>query len=166
MADPVSSATKAVEARRHRRHQIGRHLKGRLVDTNAPILVANISQGGFAMITQAPVPAGTVSGFRFTARDGSAFLVRGCVTHTRAVRFGPTSSEGFLSGVKFAAENTVMGHHAVEMLLGEVRRLLTAPPPTPVPAPAAPAKPAPAMSKEAQRYTPTQAAPRIRVNRW
>lgn len=163
MADPVRSAVKAIEARRHRRQQIGRHLKGRLVTTNVPILIANISQGGFAMITQAPVPVGTISAFRFTARDGSAFLVRGCVAHSRAVRFGATNADGYLSGVKFGAAETPIGQRAIDMLLGEVKRLLAAPPPPERPAPA---KPVPAVSKEAQRPTPVQAPPRIRVNRW
>jgi hypothetical protein len=114
------------DLRRSRRQQIERLITGQLVESGAAIKICDISFGGFAMETRCPVRVGDVLAFRFAAKDGSAFLVRASVAHTRQIS-GPTGPAVYWSGLEFAARQTLAGRQAIKVLLEKVERILAFP---------------------------------------
>jgi hypothetical protein len=79
------------------------------------------------METPTPVPVGEVLAFRFTSKDGSAFLLRAFVAHSRQ-RSGPRGTVVYSSGLEFAAQQTPTGQRAIMTLLEKVNRILPRPP--------------------------------------
>jgi len=78
------------------------------------------------METPTPVPVGEVLAFRFTSKDGSAFLLRAFVAHSRQLR-GPNGTVVYSSGLEFAAQQTPTGRTAIMALLDKVNRILPRP---------------------------------------
>jgi hypothetical protein len=121
-----TSASHGSDLRHSRRQQIERLVTGQLVESGAQIKICDISAGGFAMETRCPVRVGEVLAFRFAARDGSAFLLRASVAHTRPIS-GPTGPVVYWSGLEFAARQTVAGRQAIKILLEKVERIMAFP---------------------------------------
>jgi hypothetical protein len=121
-----TSAARGSDLRHSRRQQIERLVTGQLVESGAQIKICDISTGGFAMETSRPVRVGEVLAFRFAAKDGSAFLLRASVAHTRQIS-GPTGPAVYWSGLEFAANKTVAGRQAIKILLEKVERILAFP---------------------------------------
>jgi hypothetical protein len=96
------------------------------VPSGTAIKITDISAGGFAMETPTPVPVGEVLAFRFTSTDGSAFLLRAFVAHSRQLS-GPNGTVVYSSGLEFAAQQTPTGQQAIKALLEKVNRILARP---------------------------------------
>jgi hypothetical protein len=99
---------------------------GQLVPSGTVIKISDISPGGFAIETPTPVPVGEVLAFRFTSKDGAAFLLRAFVAHTRRLS-GPNGTVVYSSGLEFAAQQTPTGQQAITVLLEKVNRILARP---------------------------------------
>jgi hypothetical protein len=117
--------------RRSRRLAIDRLVTVQLVSSRAAIKICDISSGGFAIEISSPVLLGEVLAFRFTLNDGSSFLLRAKVAHTRQVS-GPSDPPCYLTGLEFAAQQTPTGQQAIKGLLQKVHQVLAFPrkPPT------------------------------------
>jgi hypothetical protein len=122
-ARPDVSAT---DLRRSRRLAIDRLVTVQLVSSRVPIRICDISSGGFAIETSSPVGAGEVLNFRFTSKDGSSFLLRATVAHSRRMP-RPNGPACYLSGLEFAAQQTPTGHQAIKGLLEKVNHALALP---------------------------------------
>src|ERR1700683_3902140 len=114
------------ELRRSRRLAIDRHVAGQLQSSREPIKICDISSRGFAIATSFPVRPGEVLAFRFTSRDGSSFLLRATVAHSRRVS-NPIGPDRHLSGLEFAAYKTLRGQQAIKDLLEKVKEALSFP---------------------------------------
>jgi len=112
--------------RRSRRQKIESLVTGQLVPSGTAIKITDISTGGFAMETPTPAPVGEVLTFRFTSKDGSAFLLRASVAHSRPLA-GTNGSVVYSSGLEFAAQQTPTGQRAIKVLLEKVNRILAQP---------------------------------------
>jgi hypothetical protein len=117
---------RAGDHRRSRRLVIDRLVTVQLVSSRVAIRICDISGDGFAMETPSPVPAGEVLAFRFTSNDGSSFLLRAKVVHTRR-ESRPNGTACYLTGLEFAAQNTVRGQQAIKGLLEKVHLALSFP---------------------------------------
>jgi hypothetical protein len=114
------------DLRRSRRLKIDRHVDGQLQSSREPIKLCDISSGGFAIETSFRVRPGEVLAFRFTSRDGSSFVLRATVAHSRRVS-SPIGSVRHSSGLEFAANKTLRGQQAIKDLLEKVKEVLSAP---------------------------------------
>jgi hypothetical protein len=112
--------------RRSRRQRIVGLVTGQLVVPTAPIKICDISAEGFGIETSAPLRVGEVLAFRFTSKDGSSFLLRASVAHCRQIS-DPNGSAIYVSGLKFAAQQTPTGQQAIKALLEKVNHILAHP---------------------------------------
>ena len=112
--------------RRSRRLVIDRLVTVQLVSSRVAIKICDISAGGFSMETSSPVLTGEVLAFRFTSNDGSSCLLRATAVHTRRVS-RPNDTACYLTGLEFAAQNTVRGQQAIKGLLEKVHLALSFP---------------------------------------
>src|ERR1700680_306888 len=104
------------ESRRSPRLALDRFVAGQLVPSGAPIKIRDISFGGFAMETSSQVHVGTCLNFRFTSKDGSSFVLRARVAHSRRIS-GPGDPVFYVSGLEFAGQQTPTGEQAIDALL-------------------------------------------------
>jgi hypothetical protein len=120
---PVSQSR---DLRRSRRREIDRLVTGQLESSGAPIKIRDISSGGFAMETSSPVSVGEVLGFRFASKDGRSFRLRATVAHSRRM-LRPDGLACYVSGVEFAAKQSLAAQQAIKGLLETVARVLAFP---------------------------------------
>jgi hypothetical protein len=111
------------DLRRSRRLDIGSLVAGQLMPSGAPIKIRDIGFGGFAIETSFAVDVGSVLNFRVTSKNGSAFILRAWVAHTREV-FSPLGSVLYVSGLEFADKQTPTEERA-EVLIDKVNWILS-----------------------------------------
>jgi hypothetical protein len=111
------------DLRRSRRLDIGSLVTGQLMPSGAPIKIRDIGFGGFAIETSFAVEVGSVLDFRITSKNGSAFVLRAGVVHTREV-FSPLGSVVHVSGLEFADNQTPKDERA-EVLIDKVNWILS-----------------------------------------
>jgi hypothetical protein len=120
----TSDGERVGELRRSRRLDIGKLVAGELVPSGAPIKIRDIGFGGFAIESTFPLEVGSVLAFRFTtSKDGSAFVLRASVVHSREV-FSPLGSVVHVSGLEFADKQTPTDEKA-EVLIDKVNWILS-----------------------------------------
>lgn len=112
------------DLRRTRRLDIRKLVAGQLMPSGAPIKIRDIGFGGFAIETSVPVRVGSTLDFRFTSKDGSSFVLKAAVAHTRRVA-GPIGPVVYVSGLEFAGKQTPTGQRAIDILIEKVNWILS-----------------------------------------
>jgi hypothetical protein len=112
-----------VDLRRSRRLDVGSLVGGRLVPSGVPIKIRDIGFGGFAIETSSPVRVGSILDIRLTSKDGSSFLLKAAVIHSREVS-STTGPVVYLSGLEFAETQTSTEQRA-EVLIDKVNWILS-----------------------------------------
>jgi len=113
---------RTADLRRSRRLDIGSLVTGHLMPSGAPVKIRDIGFGGFAIETTFAVEVGSVLDFQLTSKNGSAFVLRAGVVHTREV-FSPLGSVVHVSGLEFADSQTPKDERA-EVLIDKVNWIL------------------------------------------
>src|SRR6185295_15315306 len=85
MADKRSGVTPASDLRRSPRIDVRNRLTGKLESLDVPVVVRDISLGGFSVETDAPLPAG-VHVVRLQEDDRWSVTVTAASRHTRSIR--------------------------------------------------------------------------------
>jgi hypothetical protein len=111
------------DLRRSRRLDIGTLVAGELIPSGAPIKIRDIGFGGFAIETSFAVDVGSALDFRVTSNNGSTFVLRAWVVHSREV-FSPLGSVVHVSGLEFADNQTPKDERA-EVLIDKVNWILS-----------------------------------------
>jgi len=97
-------------------------LRGDLLTMDVPIVLRDFSLGGFAFESAIQVPDGALHAFRFTAEDGSSFIVNAeCVHSRRANQPGPAR---YLTGLRFV-RSTGDGNDPVRAVMDKIIRALS-----------------------------------------
>ena len=126
MTPTDAKTSRAGNLRRSRRQRIERLITGQLVTPSAPIKIYDISAEGFGIESSTPLRVNEVFAFRFTSQDGTSFLIRASVAHCRRIS-EPNDPGVYLSGLKFAAQQTPTGQQAIRILLEKVNQILAHP---------------------------------------
>jgi PilZ domain len=116
--------TLASDLRRSRRLDIRKLVAGQLMPSGAPVKIRDIGFGGFALETSVPLKVGSVLDFRFTSKDGSSFVLKAAVAHSRRVS-SPIGPVAYVSGLEFAGKQTPTGQRAIEILIEKVNWILS-----------------------------------------
>jgi hypothetical protein len=111
------------DLRRSRRLDIASLVTGQLMPSGAPIKIRDIGFGGFAIETGFAVEVGSVLDFQVTSNNGSTFVLKAGVVHTREV-FSPLGSVVHVSGLEFADNQTARDERA-EVLIDKVNWILS-----------------------------------------
>jgi hypothetical protein len=98
----MSAAWNGRDQRRAVRVEVLMRVKGRLAAVNTPILVHDLSQTGFAVISEVAFRAGETLDFRLEGTGGSEIAVTAEAVHSRAF---PASRPLHLSGFRFVPGN-------------------------------------------------------------
>jgi PilZ domain len=110
------------ELRRSRRLDVSKLVFGEVVPSGAPVKIRDIGFGGFAIETSFSVRVGSVLDFRFTSKDGSTFVLKAGVIHSRLAS-RPTDPAVYVSGLEFADKATPTDERA-DLLIGKVNWIL------------------------------------------
>src|SRR5579863_8871412 len=111
------------DLRRSRRLDVGSLVAGQLMPSGEPIKIRDIGFGGFAIETTFAVEVGSVLDFQLTSKNGSAFVLKALVVHTREV-FSPLGSVVHVSGLEFA-DNQTPNDERAEVLIDKVNWILS-----------------------------------------
>jgi PilZ domain len=111
------------DLRRSRRLDVGSLVTGELMPSGEPITIRDIGFGGFAVETTFAVEVGSVLDFQVTSKNGSAFILRACVVHTREI-LSPFDSVVHVSGLEFADNGTPRDERA-EALIDKINWILS-----------------------------------------
>jgi hypothetical protein len=111
------------DLRRSRRLDVGSLVGGRLVPSGAPIKIRDIGFGGFAIETSSPVLVGSILDLRLTSKDGSSFLLKAAVVHTREVS-GTVDPVVYVSGLEFA-DTKASTEQRADVLIDKVNWILS-----------------------------------------
>jgi hypothetical protein len=111
------------DLRRSRRLDVGSLVGGRLVPSGAPIKIRDIGFGGFAIETSAAVRVGSILDIRLTSKDGSSFLLKAAVVHSREAP-STTGPVVYVSGLEFANTQTSTEQQA-DVLIDKVNWILS-----------------------------------------
>lgn len=121
--DDAMSTSRWTELRRSRRLDVGELVAGQIVPSGAPIKIRDIGFGGFAIETSSPVDVGSILYFRLTSKDGSSFVLRAGVVHSRQVST-PPGPVVYVIGLEFADKQTATGQRA-DVLIDKVNWILS-----------------------------------------
>jgi len=116
--------TLSSDLRRSRRLDIRKLVAGQLMPSGAPVKIRDIGFGGFAIETSVPLKLGSVLDFRFTSKDGSSFVLKAAVAHSRRLS-SPIGPVVYVSGLEFAGKQTPTGQRAIEILIEKVNWILS-----------------------------------------
>jgi hypothetical protein len=97
------AAHSAQNRRRYPRLEVLGRVEGQLMPVEAPLVVRDLSRGGFSAETQAPFTPGTVHLIRFTSRHSSVELSATAV-HCRLGPVGDDGRHSFVTGFEFVAD--------------------------------------------------------------
>lgn len=86
------------DQRKSPRVDVLRHVEGQLVAIGTPIVIHDLSQTGFAVVSRLAFPVGATLDFRLVGIDGTTVAVTAEAVHTRPVT---ESGEMHLSGFRF-----------------------------------------------------------------
>ena len=94
-------------------------VKGELVPPDFPIRIVNLSQTGFAVISEARFRAGDRLDFRLTGKKGPAVYVTAAAVHTRRLSDSPGL---FVTGFSFqpARGSGAVPHDSIRQLIAAV----------------------------------------------
>jgi len=114
--DTVLVSDKPPARRAAPRVEVMGQLHGLLVALRIPLVVRNLSSGGFAVEGVVAFPAGAIHTFRFTSPNGPVILVRAAAQHCRLV---PTDADQprYLAGFSFVHDPTEQTERGIEVLL-------------------------------------------------
>jgi hypothetical protein len=111
------------DLRRSRRLDVGSLVGGRLVPSGAPIKIRDIGFGGFAIETSAAIRVGSIVDIRLTSKDGSTFLLKAAVVHSREVS-STTGPLVYVSGLEFA-DTQASTEQRADVLIDKVNWILS-----------------------------------------
>ena len=110
---------RAGDQRRSPRVDVLTHVRGQIVPLGAPILVSDLSQSGFAVISQQAFGPGETLAFRLTSSDSAPILVSARAVHTRPL---PGKLGFHLSGFHFVPGKLtgLVPHALIDQLIAAV----------------------------------------------
>jgi hypothetical protein len=85
-----------------------------------PMVLRDLSHGGFGLESTISIPAGSEHQFRFTAEDGASFVITAVSTHCDEVSTG-----SFVTGFQFVEGSSPAGADPVRDLIDKINRALT-----------------------------------------
>jgi hypothetical protein len=103
--------------RRHPRLEVLDIVQGRLVPTDTPIVIRDLSVGGFSAESSVAFPPRTRHHFRFTTRGGSVVLLEASAVHCRLVAASELGMS-YITGFEFVGRERA--DEAIAVLLDAV----------------------------------------------
>ena len=96
-------------------------LHGEPVTMRLPVALRDLSHGGFALESGIAIPDGAEHRFRFTAQDGSSFVIGAVATHSH-----PISDSGtYVTGFRFLRGASDDASDPVRELIDKITRALS-----------------------------------------
>ena len=81
-------------------------MEGRLVPLDVPLVIRDLSQGGFSAESAKPFPPGTHHQFRFTTAAGDEVPLAATVIHCRLASAAPDGEFTYITGFEFQTSET------------------------------------------------------------
>lgn len=98
-------------------------VESRALTLDAPIVLKDLSLGGFAFESALVLPKGTEHRFQFTAQDGSSFEVTAESVHSAPV--DGADGTRYLTGMKFLRSPEQEQNDPIKVLVDKIHRALT-----------------------------------------
>jgi hypothetical protein len=92
--------------RRFPRIEVMGLVEGRRVPLDVPLVIRDLSQGGFSAESAAPFVPGTHHQFRFTTAAGHEVALSATVIHCRLASAGPDGQITYITGFEFHSSET------------------------------------------------------------
>jgi hypothetical protein len=108
-------STKGSDRRRFPRLEALGRVDGCLLPAEAPLIVRDVSRGGFATESGIPFTPGAPYAFRFTTTDAQVFELTAVAVHCRLGHVSSDGRQAFVTGFEFLPSHT--NTRAVEALL-------------------------------------------------
>ena len=109
--------------RRFPRLQVMGRVEGQVMPLDVPLIVRDLSRGGFSCESTVPFPPGTVHHFRFTTVAGAVVSIDATAVHCRLTRADAEGHHAYISGFEF--QSTEATDQAVAVLIDTLSSVLS-----------------------------------------
>lgn len=87
--------------RRFPRLEVMGRVEGQLMPLDVPLVVRDLSQGGFSTVSHIPFPPGSSHHFRFTTASGVEVMLDAMAVHCRLAAAGADGNYTYVTGFEF-----------------------------------------------------------------
>jgi hypothetical protein len=122
MAAPSRQRHHASERTTPRLEVVGQ-IHGQALTFNTPLVVRDLSGGGFSVESAVPFGRGTTHVFRFTTNNGASVVLRANAMHSRPVA-GTSFPERFTTGFQFLTPSDERTAKSIDALLDAATSVL------------------------------------------
>lgn len=98
-------------------------IHGQSLTFNTPLLVRDLSSGGFSVESAVPFSRGSTHVFRFTTNEGASVVLRAQAMHSRPIS-GTSFPERFTTGFQFLNPDDEQAGRSIDTLLDAATSVL------------------------------------------
>lgn len=109
--------------RRFPRLEVMGRVEGQLVPLDLPLVLRDLSRGGFSCESTVPFPPGTAHQFRFTTPAGAVVTLEASAIHCRLTRVDADGQHAYISGLEFQSSEAT--DQAVSILVDTLSSVLS-----------------------------------------